>query len=330
MAGKARRRVTAAMVARHAGVSVATVSYVINDAPNQTIPDATRERVWVAVRELDYTPSAAARALKRGRNDAVLLLLPDWPASLAVSQFVDEVTSSLAQLGLRLVIERDRSGSENVWRQLTPVAVLAFGDIANKEREAMTSEGIIVLQRLVTTSDVAQDTTFSQKAVGAAQVRHLLERGHRRIGYAGPSDVAMKPFSALRMAGAGEVCADEDLPEPIECLIDADGEGAATAIEVWRQASPPVTGVAAFNDEIAAALLAACRKLAVEVPADLAIVGVDDQPMSQFTDPPLTSVRQDPVRMAAHVAELVKSQMIDQEMLELQRPAIDLIRREST
>jgi DNA-binding LacI/PurR family transcriptional regulator len=73
------RRVTSADVARVAGVSRATVSYVLNDTPHQTISAATRTRVFEAASSLGYAPSAAARALRTGRSDVVLCLLPDWP-----------------------------------------------------------------------------------------------------------------------------------------------------------------------------------------------------------------------------------------------------------
>ena len=71
-AGTARRRPTSADVARLAAVSRATVSYVLNDTPHQSIPEATRRRVLDAAAELGYTPSAAARALRSGRSDIVL------------------------------------------------------------------------------------------------------------------------------------------------------------------------------------------------------------------------------------------------------------------
>src|SRR4051794_41190218 len=78
------RRITSADVAREAGVSRTTVSYVLNETPHQKIPDATRQRVLDAVARLEYAPSAAARALQSGRSDVVLCLLPDWPIGPAV------------------------------------------------------------------------------------------------------------------------------------------------------------------------------------------------------------------------------------------------------
>ena len=82
------RAVTATDVAREAGVSQATVSYVINDDPNQKISSETRGRVLAAVARLGYTPSAAARALRKGSSDLVLLALPDVPMCPAVADFI--------------------------------------------------------------------------------------------------------------------------------------------------------------------------------------------------------------------------------------------------
>ena len=76
-AGLRPRRPTGADVARRAGLSRATVSYVLNDTPHQAIPEPTRQRVLAAAAELGYTPSAAGRALRSGHSEVVLLLLPD-------------------------------------------------------------------------------------------------------------------------------------------------------------------------------------------------------------------------------------------------------------
>jgi len=80
--GPARgRRPTSADVAREAGLSRATVGYVLNEVPHQSIPEPTRQRVFAAAAKLGYTPSAAARSLRSGRSNLVLCLLPDWPST---------------------------------------------------------------------------------------------------------------------------------------------------------------------------------------------------------------------------------------------------------
>ena len=75
----AGQRITSTEVARHCGLSRATVSYVLNGTPNQSIPEATRRRVLDAAEQLGYTPYAPARALRSGRSDVVLFLMPEWP-----------------------------------------------------------------------------------------------------------------------------------------------------------------------------------------------------------------------------------------------------------
>src|SRR3954452_6598558 len=90
-----RHRVTATDVAKEAGVSQATVSYVLNDTPGQTIPEATRQRVREAMGRLGYTPHGAARALRLGRSDAVLFVLPDWPLGPALISLVEGLTVAL-------------------------------------------------------------------------------------------------------------------------------------------------------------------------------------------------------------------------------------------
>jgi len=324
------RRVTAAMVAERAGVSVATVSYVVNNNPNQTIPDATKERVRAAVRDLGYTPSAAARALRTGSNDAVLLMIPDWPATLAVAQLVDALTDEFTRIGLRLITEREGASSPEVWRSLSPRAVLAFGDLEEDERTAMTSAGILVLESLVITGRHERESLFSQQAVGVLQAEHLIGRGHHNIGYAAAAQEHLRPFSDLRLAGVVEACVRKEVAAPLQQRIAADGSNAIEALAAWLSASPRATAVAAFNDEVAAALLAAARAQSVAVPGELAIIGVDDQPMSQFTEPPLTSARQNPSKMADHLAQVVRSRLAGEPAPALPHSVVELIPRSST
>src|SRR3954454_5418345 len=103
MTGSTRRRVTSADVARVAGVSRATVSYVLNDTPHQTISAGTRNRVLAAAARLGYAPSAAARTLRTGRSDLVLCLLPDWPIGQEVCSLLGNLPTALARSGLSFV-----------------------------------------------------------------------------------------------------------------------------------------------------------------------------------------------------------------------------------
>src|SRR3954449_3693311 len=115
------RRVTSADVARLAGVSRATVSYVLNDTPRQSISADTRTRVLDAAAQLGYAPSAAARALRSGRSDIVLCLLPDWPIGPTVGLFLEHLSAALAAEGLTFVAHpraRVSRPVREVWRSI--------------------------------------------------------------------------------------------------------------------------------------------------------------------------------------------------------------------
>src|SRR5437868_2690064 len=87
-----QRRVTSTQVAERSGVSRATVSYVLNETPNQAIPEGTRRRVMEAAEELGYTPYAPARVLRSGRSDVILFLIPEWPIGPAIARLVEDLT----------------------------------------------------------------------------------------------------------------------------------------------------------------------------------------------------------------------------------------------
>ncbi|MFD0522811.1 LacI family DNA-binding transcriptional regulator [Paractinoplanes durhamensis] len=133
MAERTAQRVTSADVARVAGVSRATVSYVLNDTPGQTISPTTRTRVLDAAARLGYAPSAAARALRTGRSDVVLCLLPDWPIGPEVGSMLGNLSTALARHGFTFVVHpgnrEDRPISE-IWKAITPAAVIAFADFS--------------------------------------------------------------------------------------------------------------------------------------------------------------------------------------------------------
>jgi len=122
------RSVTSADVARESGVSRTTVSYVLNGTEGAKISEATQERVREAARRLGYSPSAAARTLRRGRNDLVLGALPDGPAGPVIDTLLDGLATALAGRGLSMLVHHNRGPQHlaQLWRQVTPVAVVGL------------------------------------------------------------------------------------------------------------------------------------------------------------------------------------------------------------
>jgi DNA-binding LacI/PurR family transcriptional regulator len=307
MTEPAARRVTSADVARVAGVSRATVSYVLNDTPRQTISASTRSRVLDAAATLGYSPSAAARALRTGRSDVVLCLLPDWPIGQEVGALLGNLSTALARSGLTFVAHpgsREDRPIADIWKALTPAAVLAFADFSTDEIDAMRSAGVaLVVALLGRTRQRRRDLEVPQQLIGRLQAGHLAAQGHTRLGYGYPDDERVRIFADPRLDGARAACAERGLPEPVAHVVPLDPVAAVEAVRRWRAGG--VTAVCAYNDEVALAVLAGMRPDGLAAPADLAVIGVDDIPAARLAAPALTTVTTDQAAVADHLSQTI-------------------------
>lgn len=302
------RRPTAADVARRAGVSRATVSYVLNDTPHQAIPEHTRQRVRDAATELGYTPSAAARALITGRSDVVLLLLPDWPIGPTVGSLLEQLSDALGRRGFTFVAHPRSAGRPvaEVWKAITPAAVLTFEDLDDTEKQRLQAAGVeIVLPLFGDGSDSTRALDVPGQLTGRLQAEHLAAAGHRHLGYAWPDDPRVQSFATSRLEGVRRACGDLGLDEPAVISVPLTPDGVRDAVRSWSSADPAVTGICAYNDDLALAVLAGARAQGLDVPDDLAVIGVDDIPTAAVALPTLTTVREDTKTLAEYVADLL-------------------------
>ncbi|MBP2326653.1 DNA-binding LacI/PurR family transcriptional regulator [Kibdelosporangium banguiense] len=308
MTAREGKRITSADVAREAGLSRSTVSYVLNDTPNQTIPDATRKRVLDAATKLGYAPSAAARTLRSGRSDVVLGLVPDWPLGHAVGSLVQHMTTAFARHKLTFLVHSNTRAARplsEVWKAITPAAVLALDTFSNADATAMRAAGVEVIVALhASTRRKWREIRTPENPIGALQARHLAAT-HQRLGYAYPDDERVAVFAEPRLDGVREVCAELGLPEPDVRTVPLKPNAAADAVQAWLAEKPAVTGICAFNDEIAMAVLTGLSRLGLQAPRDMAVVGVDDIPSAAVAHPPLTTVARDFIVIAEHYAQTV-------------------------
>ncbi|THG29336.1 LacI family DNA-binding transcriptional regulator [Naasia lichenicola] len=328
------RRVTALDVAKEAGVSKTTVSYVLNETPHQKIPEETRDRVLAAVRRLNYTPNSVARALRLGHSDTVLLLMPDWPLGPVLAGIIDALTTALERHGLFLMMRRESAGKSlaSLWQDAAPAAVVAFHDVDDRDVELMREAGVHVATALLTSERPSgQEFVLPQESIGALQVQHLASKGHTRIAYAALRDVRVQTFVDLRVRGAERAAFELGLAKLEVSSMDIEVEAAVETIERWKGLDPAVTAVAAYNDELAVAILAGLRASDLSAPRDLAVVGVDDEPLARFAFPPLTSVKQDERLIAGYLAQLIVSGMSGETAAAPVGPdSISLVVRDST
>lgn len=298
-------RVTSADVARASGVSRTTVSYVLNDTPGASISEETRRRVLETAADLGYTPSAAARTLRSGRSDVVLCVLPDWTVGPVIDTLLDHLTTLFADHGLALLVFHDRGSSPltELWRAVTPRAVLALGPLTEADAAAMRTARIPVVGSALDEDPHPETFAVPQHGIAELQVEHLAARGHRVLAYAAPSDARLEAFVDRRLAGARGACARLGLPDPRVRTVDLEVGSAADAVRAWR--ADGVTAVVAYNDEVAFAVLAGMHAEGLAAPADLAVIGVDDIPLARLAAPALTSVWQAIDAQAEHLASSV-------------------------
>ncbi|GAB2856234.1 LacI family DNA-binding transcriptional regulator [Actinocorallia aurea] len=277
------KRVTSADVAREAEVSTATVSYVLNDKPGQTIPKETRERVLAVAARLGYTPYAPARALARGASDLILFAhrAPIVPPSYA--PYLEPLADGLRARGLNLVWQLGYDPAAKVRHpanELAPAAVLHLTEPDPQESAYLRAFNAPVVVAL------------SDAAVGerppVLQVRHLAERGHRVVAYAGTPDPRLAAFDASRHQDVKATCGELGLSDSPSQAVPARREAARAAVAALLDAG--ATGICAYNDETAFAVLAALADLDVSVPDEVAVIGIDDHPLAALYTPSLTTV----------------------------------------
>jgi len=310
-----RPRVTGAEVARAAGVSAATVSYVLNDTPGQTIPERTRQRVLAAAAELGYRPHAAARSLRVGRSDVVVGLVPDTGYSTTFADLMMQLARCLSVLGLALVLHPAPPGPDRLrelLRTVDPVGVVAFFGLDDDTVTALQSAGVRVVVGMAGTGPRrAWEIRFGAGEFGAAQAAHLRDRGHERIGLVRwardiPSATDLGRASALLpvMAGAGQTHIPVlDLPR--------DPAAAERALGEFLRAEPAVTAVATMDDDAAALVVACADALGVAVPGRLAVIGAYDFPICTLVRPPLSTVRADLGVLIQRFAEVIHDALAD-------------------
>jgi DNA-binding LacI/PurR family transcriptional regulator len=278
-------RITSNDVAREAGVSQSTVSFVLNGTPGQTIPEETRRRVLDAVKKLDYRPRASARSLAAGRSDVVLLALPGLPISANLSGFIEQLAAALAERGLSLVTHL----AEGHGRPLPDVcaAVDASAVISLIPFDEGTTEALHRAGAQVVLGTGSQARTELQ-AIGRLQAEHLITLGRSRLGYARPGEHPTQFRVRERLRGVAAACAERGLPEPVALEVAVDGAEAALAVDQWAEAS--VTAVCAYNDETAMAVLAGMHRRGLRAPDDIAVIGVGDIAAARVSIPPLTTI----------------------------------------
>jgi len=315
------RRPSMADVARLAGVSQTTVSFIVNDTPGSNIPQETRERVLTAVRELDYRPNVSARNLRTQSTNLIGYGF-DEPSGVAsqpiLDQFLYSAILSLEAAGYHLltfVTERrtDTEVYEELYRRGQVAGFVLANTNNNDPRIAFLLENRIPFASFGRANDEwAFDWVDVDGVSGMRQVvDHLAAQGHRRIGLLtwpeGSKAGGQREIGYAEGLAAAGVRPD---PEWVVRGLNSLQTGAAGVARLL--ALPPArrpTAVACVSDLIAVGAMNATAAAGLVVGGDLAITGYDDSAIAPFLHPPLTSVQQPITAVGEQIVRMLLRQL---------------------
>ncbi|MBI2771291.1 MAG: LacI family DNA-binding transcriptional regulator [Burkholderiales bacterium] len=309
-------------VARHAAVSVSTVSNVLNGRADRMRPE-TLARVEAAILALQFRPSKLAQQLKTGQTPLIGLLVPSMTNPMY--GYIAREIESLAQelFGYRLLIGstyRDRDKENAFFEDLLShgvrrvIVISSLADERHFELAVERGMAVVSYDRGATPGKRSRVGHVMPDNFEAARMAtsHLIEQGHRRLAFATVAGMTMSRsakidgfFAAADAAGlraGAKVLDGGPLNEYGDSVIAEVGR--ATALQIAGAASQP-TGIVALNDLMALGLMAGLREAGLVVPQDVSVVGIDGLFLSSISNPGLTTVQLPIPEMARAMVERV-------------------------
>ena len=325
-------RVNIKDVSRVAGVSIKTVSRVINK--ERYVRPATRARVEEAMAELGFQPSQAARALAGGKSFQIALVCSN-PGPYYLHGLIAGLRGRCAERGVRLIVHAYETETEELgadvlgfFRQMALDGAILTPPIADHAPvlDELERAGTPYV-RISPGADPERGASVSIDNGDAARrmTRHLIDLGHRRIGFV----VGHKGFAVSEQRLGGYFDALREMGMPTDGTLVEQGwfdfqSGRDAAARLLDLPSPP-TAIFASSDDMAAGALSIAHQRGLRVPADLSIAGFDDTDLASLVWPALTTMRQPFREMAEKAADLLFSGEEDRVVI----PS-DLIERAST
>lgn len=329
------RRTSLKVLAEYLGLSPSTISFVLNDAPGRSIPDATRQRVKAAAAKFNYQPSMIARTLQGKRMQTIGVLLPELGEGYH-SQVLSGVGDLLMREGFFYFTVHHRHKEELVatypelLRSRGVDGILAI-DTHLPEETHLPLPTVLVAGH----TELAGVTNVILNHERAAELalRHLYQLGHRKIafmqGQPFSSDSDTRWSATLHVARELGLAVSDDLTIHLE-KDSHSPEISYPGIRQLIQSRRPFTAVLCFNDVSAMGTIRALHEAGLRVPNNVSVLGFDDIQSSQFQVPSLTTVRQPLQEMGSTAARMLLKKLADETTPELIRVDPELIVREST
>lgn len=286
-------------VARRAGVSISTVSRVINKSPS--VKEKNRLRVQQVVKELNFQPSVFAQRLASGKSNVVALIIPRYEGifySFYALELIKGIGTLTEALKLDLLLHLTDSHSS---LNLRGVGGVIFADIItnrNQLEEALAGKiPTVVINNYVEDLDV-NCIAIDNIGGASAAVNYLIGLGHRKIAHIAGDLITQS--AAHRLEGYRRAMGKNKIPVQEEYIIKTDysrGQARGAAETLFKVSNPP-TAVFVASDSMALEVITVAREHGIKIPSDLSVVGFDDNPSGLYGPVALTTVRQPLVKMS--------------------------------
>lgn len=294
-------RATLQDVAKKVGLSTTTVSLVLNNKPNR-ISEATKEKILAAARELNYRPNHIAVSMVTKETKTIGLILPDI-SNLYFSELARVIEDECNKHGYNVLYGNTHDSVKrdfeylNIFLDRNVDAIImslsnSFGLEDQKQFSrilANTNVPIIMVDRTLDTQGIVS-VVLDHKQGGYLATKHLLSLGHRRIGcVSGPANV---PSAIQRLEGYKQALLEEQIPFDPDWVYTGDFRVESGSRALPYLLGQNVSAIFACNDMMALGIYRESRLYNLRIPNDLSLVGFDDIFLSDFLDPPLTTVAQ--------------------------------------
>lgn len=285
-------------VAKAAGVSQTTVSFVVNDVADANISQETRERVRAAVKELGWRPNAMARSLSMRRSQTIGLISDEVATSPHAGQIIQGAQDAAwARAKMLLVVntgsnpELERAAVEMLLAWQVEGVIYATMYHRPVEPAPVYAQVPTVLLDCFSPDRTLTSVVPDEEQCGYDATLYLIQRGHRRIGFINNSDPI--PATVGRMAGYQKALIEAGIPcepELVHACPGVAAESYRATLALLQQAERP-TALFCFNDSMAMGVYDAIKQLGLSIPQDIAVIGCDNQELiATQLHPPLTTL----------------------------------------
>lgn len=300
-------------VARLAGVSIKTVSNVVNDSA--AVRASTRERVLAAIGELDYRPNLTARSLRSGRSGVIGLAVPELRLSY-FAELADSVMKAAERRGLTVLIEQTNGDRERELemlrspsRRFTDGLIFSVLGMGNDDAELLRVDYPLVILGERVFNGPADHVTMRNVEAARAATEHLLALGRRRIAVIGAHLGEVIGSAGLRFAGYREALDAAGVPfDPAlvgYTTLWHRANGAETMRELLRS-GVQFDAVFAFNDTLALGAMRVIQEAGLVVPDDVAVIGFDNLDETAYSIPALSTIDPGREEIAERAVEVLQ------------------------